>query len=357
MNYCIQSIRLTNFRCFSSQNFVLDSPLVIIEGSNGSGKTSLLEALHYGCYLKSFRTHISRDLLAFDQDHFFITLTLQEHTIAIGSTGSKKQVKVDQKVITSYQELRNYYRVVTVTEDDIALVKGSPEKRRTFIDNALILAHPRLSSLYRSYKDTLEQRNALLFHNKYTQEEHLLWTERVWQLSSAIKKERSDYLMLLQYHFMQHAAEHWPQYCIAFEYQAKERDTEDTFDTFYTNKKALFKKEQVYKRTLFGAHLDDIEITFSGKKARLYASRGQQKLIVLLLKIAQASVLLKEYKNSNIVFLLDDFMTDFDHAVAQNLMSILINLSVQLIFTAPISESYEKTFCKNNTLDYTCIQL
>ena len=65
-------ITLNNFRCFDKASFDLDAPIVLIHGSNGTGKSSLLEALHYLCYLRSFRAHSSRELMRFGEDDFFI---------------------------------------------------------------------------------------------------------------------------------------------------------------------------------------------------------------------------------------------------------------------------------------------
>ena len=70
------SVQLKDFRCFGQKTIDLNSPIVLICGSNGSGKTSLLEAVYYGCYLRSFRTHLSRDLIALEKDSFFIKLFL-----------------------------------------------------------------------------------------------------------------------------------------------------------------------------------------------------------------------------------------------------------------------------------------
>ena len=88
-------------------------------------------------------------------------------------------------------------------------------------------------------------------------------------------------------------------------------------------------------RSLFGAHLDDILITFHDKRSKQYASRGQQKLIVLLIKIAQIKELLRQ--KGPAVFLLDDFMTDFDEQRIRQLVTVLRGLDIQLIFTTPLS--------------------
>lgn len=349
---CIQRLQVKNFRCFSSSVFDLNAPVVLIEGSNGSGKTSLLEALHYACYLKSFRTYIPRDLIAFEKESFFINATCNDHTITIGSTGTKRQVKIDQKAITSYKELQEYYRAVTVTEDDLELVKSSPEKRRLFLDYALVLQNGSLATLYKQFKHALDQRNALLhrIHTFLDNEEFIIWTSNVWHLSIEIQKLRRNYLDNLTKHIATLCNSYWTDKTYTLVYQEKEHITQYSFEEFITQSKQLFERELHLKRTLFGAHLDDIEICLEGKKSRLFSSRGQQKLIVLLMKIAQIKHLLESFDTNKLVFLLDDFMTDFDASTLEKLMKICLDLKIQLIFSSPLQNSPENLFFEKNNI-------
>ncbi|MFT6765395.1 MAG: DNA replication and repair protein RecF [Alteromonas naphthalenivorans] len=350
MTVCIQRLQVKNFRCFSSQTFDLDSPIVVIEGLNGSGKTSLLEALHYACYLKSFRTHIPRDLIAFESENFFINATCRDHSITVGSSGGKKQVKVDKKPITSYKELREYYRVVTITEDDLLLVKGSPEKRRSFLDHALILLESSLSTVYKQFKQVLDQRNALLQRNVISQDEFLIWTRKVWELSQDIQKHREIYLSGLVKHVQSLCERYWPDKEYVLRYNKKEIQAGESFEAFVDRSTHLFEREKRYRRSLFGAHLDDIEIVLNKKKARLFSSRGQQKLIVLLLKIAQVSHLIALHGKEHILLLIDDFMTDFDNENLETLMSACLDLEVQIIFASPIKQGPELIFLNRKNI-------
>jgi DNA replication and repair protein RecF len=106
-----------------------------------------------------------------------------------------------------------------------------------------------------------------------------------------------------------------------------------SFEDFLAEHDWLYEDERRYGRSLFGAHLDDIAITFEDKKSKSFASRGQQKLIVLLVKIAQMRQLMVQ-KGSGI-FLLDDFMTDFDEHRAANALNALMDLKMQLVITSP----------------------
>ncbi|MGA9530498.1 MAG: AAA family ATPase, partial [Candidatus Babeliales bacterium] len=70
----IQSLYVKHFRCFEEKQILFDGKLVLIDGMNGVGKTSLLEALHYICYLSSFRTSLPREMIAFHYDNFFLKI-------------------------------------------------------------------------------------------------------------------------------------------------------------------------------------------------------------------------------------------------------------------------------------------
>jgi len=108
------------------------------------------------------------------------------------------------------------------------------------------------------------------------------------------------------------------------------------FEQFWAESQHIFAQEQHQRRSLFGAHLDDFEIIFQGHRSKNFASRGQQKLIIVLIKIAQIKQLIKN--KGPALFLLDDFMADFDKNRAQRLIMILNELKIQLIFTSPAQE-------------------
>lgn len=339
----IQSLTLKNFRCFTSQSFTLDSPIVVIEGHNGSGKTSILEALYYTCYMRSFRCPSSRDLIHMDSEHFFISTTFCDHQVEIGvmlaDRVTKKQVRVDQKNITSYKELRDFCRIISVTEDDLNLIKGSPEKRRSFIDQALFLTDHEMYDYLKIYQELLNNRNAYLSQRKMPLDEQqlLFWTRKLWDVSLLIQHKRILLLSVLSTKAMKFIHNFWPDAVLIFEYQSK-IDDEQTFEQFKEKQADLFEREKQYKRSLFGIHLDDIEIKVDGKKARYFSSRGQQKLLVMALKMA-----LVEHIHEVVgptAFLLDDFATDLDPIVSDKLIELCIELKTQLFFITPLKGEF-----------------
>ncbi len=336
----IQQLQIKNFRCFSSINLDIDHPIIVFEGPNGSGKTSLLEALHYLCYLRSFRTHSPRDLVHLEASSFFIKAQLADRVgtktdIQVGFSGKKRLVKVDQRAIQSFKELMNYYRVVTLTEDDLTLIKGGPDVRRAFIDQALVLFDPEVARQLRTFKTVLENRNALLMGGGGYSSSFELWTGQLWEQSRELQIKRKGLLGLLEKQVNELLFSHFGQkedLNITLSYEAKNNEA-TSLDQFLATA-TFFEEEFRLRRSLFGAHLDDFVITFCQKKSKVYASRGQQKLIMVLLKIAQMKELLA--LNGAAVFLLDDFMTDFDEPTVEILLKLLISLESQLIFTCPV---------------------
>ncbi len=335
----LRSLYIKNFRCFDQLSLNLESPVVLIEGTNGAGKTTLLEALHYLCYLRSFRTHIPRDLIQFGHDNFFIKASLHgdllEHEIQVGFSGKKRLVKVNQKAVSSYKELMEYYRIVTLTEDDLSLIKGTPEERRTFLDQAILLEDAEFLAIIRAFKSAVENRNSLLQTSRISPDNYMLWTRQLWEKTQLIQAQRRTMLSTLSVTINELLKTYFDEeITVSLVYQARSMKHEhDTFEQFMESHARLYDDEIRFKRSLFGAHLDDFSIQFQHKHSKAYASRGQQKLVILLIKIAQIKELIG--RKGDAIFLLDDFMADFDEKRANTLLSLLPHLNCQLIFTTP----------------------
>jgi DNA replication and repair protein RecF len=339
----LERIHLKNFRCFIDMTLDLQSQVILIEGVNGSGKTSLLEALYYACYLRSFRTYFPRELLRFEQDNFFIKVALNHqsiaHEIQVGFSGSKRLVKVDKKTISSYKELVDYYRIVSLTEDDLLLIKGGPQIRRSFLDQAIVLCNPSFINELRTLRQIVDNRNSLLHQGSQDQDSYLIWTRQLWEISQKIIEERQQLLTFLQTEVNRLLHDYFNKnLTVLFSYRNKKEWAYQKFDQFLTKIDSLQKEELYLRRSVFGAHLDDFVISFQNQPAKLFASRGQQKLLVILIKIAQL-IQLTQQKGAA-VFLLDDFMTDFDQERVQNLLALLTSLNIQLIFTSPAAGSF-----------------
>lgn len=331
----IASIEIKNFRCFLSFKHTFSGSLTIIEGPNGSGKTSILEALHYACYGKSFRTSSSEELVRHDSDTCFIKILInqgtEQHTIQIGLSEDKRAIKIDGQKIVAYKELIKHYRSITITEDDILIVKGAPEFRRTFLDQALLLHQPEYAPLLKLYRRVLKQRTALLLSDTgWNQESYILWTEKLWDLAAQVSAYRIQFLEVVEQEIKDLINQFFPELS-SVQLSYKSAIAFITVEQWIDSQQA---RERQSGRTLFGPQIDDFEITYGGTLAKTYASRGQQKLLAVLLKVAHCFLL-----NQQVIVLLDDFMTDFDDTRVYALIDLFLQKQVHLICTVPSKKS------------------
>lgn len=356
----ILSLKLHNFRCFNQLELDFNSKIVLITGPNGSGKTSILEALHYLCYLRSFKTHLFKELINLDlqiNSSFSINANLAApaglgiDTLQIVSSQSKRTVKLNQQAISSYKEIYDTYKAVTIDEDDLMLIRGTPEFRRSFIDQFIALLDPTYINVLKKYKVILGNRNALLNNYKNDYDSYLLWSEQLFNLSTIIQKKRVEILEILQKEILGLISEILglnAEISISYQYARPYTSIHKFSNTtdFIDNYPNLLHNETTQGRTLFGAHLDDFKITFDERHSKAFASRGQQKLIVFLLKFAQirhinnvSSSLIGNLSKSGPVLLIDDFLTDFDDSKIDMLLKLIIGLSGQVIITSPLANS------------------
>lgn len=329
------SLALTHFRCFQQLELDLNKPIILIEGCNGSGKSSILEALHYACYMRSFRASSPLQMIGFTQEALSVKITgitdNESWNLVVGACAEKRQVKLDGKAITSYKQILDRYRVITITEEDLELMQGYPESRRSFLDTTLFVMSPDYILIMRSYLKTLKQRNALFMRSNLDLTTYEIWTEKLEELSGVIQAQRKELLqrleeevnILLKIYSNSQAR-------IRCEYKIKERTPD------------LLEREKRAGRTLLGAHLDEITIFYENHHSRHYASRGQQKMIVILFKLAALKLLKKPA-----LLLLDDFMTDFDNTKIEQLLGALLADNNQIIITCPLKESRLATILKN----------
>jgi Recombinational DNA repair ATPase (RecF pathway) len=283
-------------------------------------------------------------MIAHGQESFFVKLQVTEgsyllsteHEVQVGFAGKRRSVKLNQRPISTYKELMDSYRIITVTEDDLGLIAGGPEVRRNFLDAAIVLGNPLFAKTLSELKRVTEQRASLLYQRSSNQDVYRLWTEQLWEKSLVVQQERiallarvlSEAKALIQEMFQS-------AYSLDMAYTPKMSLEAATFDDWGLAHPTLRNDEMLSGRSLFGAHLDDFTIRFQDAHSKMYASRGQQKLIVMLIKMAQVKEM--SLARGPVILLLDDFLTDFDKKRAECCLQSLVGLKGQLILTTPLA--------------------
>lgn len=359
----LHKLVMKNFRCFDQKILQFNAKRVIIVGPNGSGKTSIIEAFYFLCFFKSFRTSLAQDLvnhhdlLENENQHFFISLTSTdqydtEYEISVGYHNKKKQILVNKKKPSSRRNVFLQFPIFSITEDDLQLIKGDPEYRRTFIDQAITYQNPEFLKKLRTLKNSLSQRNALLSLLNKKRKENLgsinlsdpselhksleSWTHLAWQGSIEVEGARVAFISLIETLVNKLLSKHFASsgLNVTITYQEKRHYNYKTFEEFWSAYQCMLPAEVALERTMFGAHLDDIIISLKSKKAKSFASRGQQKLVVFLIKFSQY-LHIKEHCKQKGILLLDDFITDFDQENLKKTFDIIKEEGLQTFITCP----------------------
>ena len=336
----LSKIQLRNFRCFIEKDICFSAPITVITGNNGIGKTSIIEAINYLCYFKSFRSHVITDFITHGNDSFFLkgcfVLPQEseiEHVIQVGYSHKKKLIKLDQKNVSSYKETLPYFKVITIMEDDIGIIKDAPSARRAFIDQAVLFSSPDHIDQYKDFKRILHNRNSLLYAahgqvEKLDKVEFEIWSEQLLTSSILIQELRKKEMLSIEAMingFLHDYFEEVYEVKIAYENKIPK-----------SGYKSVLTQELLLRRSIFGAHLDDLVFHIKDKKARVFASRGQQKLVALLCKLSLTQLNSKEGVLP--LVLIDDFISDFDKVRLNKLIDLLFSCKSQLILTTPLCD-------------------
>ncbi len=312
----IEHLSLKNFRNYENEEFSFIPGTNILYGQNAQGKTNVLEALYFFSIGKSFRTPQDRELIWFGADFSRAELTFSDRKRSqkieiILRRDRKKQIKVGGVVIQKLSELVGTLQVVLFCPEELSLVKEGPYVRRRFIDIALSQLRPNYYRLLSSYHKVLEQRNHLIKKIKFQGNTALsdtmsVWDEKLSEYGVEIVRYRSDFIGKLEGFAQKVHAEICPE-TLGIEYRTRVTTKEDFLEKLSSG----IERELEQGCTLFGPHRDDILLTVDGREAKTFASQGQQRTIVLALKLAQADLLFEETGEYPIL-LLDDIMSELD---------------------------------------------
>lgn len=339
-------LSLTDFRNYESAELDLVPGPNLFVGSNGQGKTNLVEALGYLSTLGSHRVSVDHAMIRSGMDAAIIRARLEHNErsvlaeVQLNRTGANR-AQVNRSAIKT-RELPRYFSSVLFAPEDLALVRGEPSGRRKFLDELLILRTPRMSGVIADYERVLKQRNSLLKSARAsgvrgTQLSTLdIWDERLVALGSEIIEARGALIeelspeVAIAYGAIA-GAEHSASLASYLSILSKSADdagpsdadtavrsdrmtTEQVADEFRIALERLRRSELDRGITLVGPHRDDLVLTLNDLPARGYASHGESWSFALALKLASAAVLRRESAAGDPVLILDDVFAELDES-------------------------------------------
>lgn len=325
----IKRIELTNFRNHEYLSLEFDNLKSYIYGNNGVGKTAILEAIYFASTTKSMRTNNEKDLIKKDENFSKIKILFENNKrneIIISKTGKRLIANgVEKRRISDYI---GSFNVVMFTTEDILLIKGTPMDKRNFIDLEWMLLDKEYLTLLNKYKKILKQRNALLKNINIGDDYTFLniLGQQLLEVGSKIIEKRTEVIGLLNKELKNQPFTFSDE---KIEIVYKPDQTIKRLKNWVETKQD---RDIIYESTNAGPHKDDFIITIGTKDSKVFASAGEQRLIVIAVKIALLQLITKFSKQKPIL-LLDDILSELDE---ENQKIFLSNLPKenQIIMTS-----------------------
>ena len=323
----ISQLSLTDFRNLDSATLDFNRKLNLIYGDNGSGKTSLLEAIYVLCQAESFRTHQLKQCIKHRSNGFLLFGRFSTFKTGLARHHDKLEIRIDGQVIRRRSELVRKSPIQIVNADSFVLIDGAPAKRRSFLDWCLFHVEHDYAKLWRQFQHALKQRNRLL---KSRQDLNLLeyWDQHLIEPSLALCEMRQLYTRRLHDSIIADFGELLQDIPLEIEYRRGWPDRTDLHTSLAESRQRDIRQGF----TGVGIHRDDIEMTTRGIKIGEVLSRGQSKRICLALLLAVLRLVNQE-RHESVILLIDDLNSELDQN-AQNLVyEHLANMDLQLFIS------------------------
>lgn len=362
-------VRFSNFRNLGECRLVFDAAtdgrslegrnptrLVVLHGANASGKSSFVEGLSVLSTGKSFRTNdldkviknTESELSVFSRvrssipapsSELRIAESDVEHVIGVRKRkGQSIEVRKDKATLTKTSELAKVSPVLLITPENLDLISGPPSVRRQFFDFTMFHVKHEYIEVYRQWKEIQRQRNSWLKRQSHSPPKCLdslefkVWDEPYRQLSVQLSLWRKEKLIEINHQLSEAVGDAGlveiggalKELNLSFRH-AGQQSTEVNF-------KSIREKELRYGYSLFGPHSEKIDILTDGKLARDKLSRGQQKRVIILLKLLQLKEIARSASKS-VTVVVDDFGSELDELSQNELLHQLLTEANQVIIT------------------------
>lgn len=321
-------IRLKDFRNVREADIAFDSGVNILRGDNAQGKTNLLEAVSFAAIGKSFRTSHEEELIRFGAECAEIALdytdSCRRQNITVRMmAGRRRHIEHNQNKVAKISDIVGSFRTVLFCPEHLSLVKNGPSERRSYLDIAISQLYPVYLKSLQRYNQVLKQRNQLLKsareNSSVFSQTAELWSEQLAEQAAVIAKYRYRYLLRASKHVENCFSEMTDgKELPKLFYEGSSGQPAEEYEDVNKTKEVYFRllcthheREIAVGSTLYGTHRDDIGIEINGKNARIFASQGQQRSLVLAMKLAEGEVS-SEICTEKPVFLFDDVFSELD---------------------------------------------
>ena len=333
----ITKIELQNFRNYKKKNFDNFSNLNIIIGTNGIGKTSIIESIYLGSLAKSFKTNNDESIINNNSDYFRIKIYYYEYGIKknleIYLDKNGKKTKINSKLQRKLSDFISQYRIIMLSPDELKLIKASPNTRRNYLNIQISQLNKEYLHYLNNYNNLIKNKNdylkKLMLNSNLDQRYLDILDEKIVDEGIKIYNHRKNYLDLINKYIndifknYEKSNDVYIKYISDYELNDKEKLIKEL--------KRIRKKEINLGMTSFGVHRDYYEFMHNNNNSKEYSSQGLQKLIVLAMKLSEVKIFVNEYQITPIL-LLDDLFSELDEKNRNKIFKSL-DKNIQIFIT------------------------
>ena len=345
----ILSLNLKNYT--NCENVSLDFPKrkTLIIGKNAQGKTNILESIYFLSGLKTPRTSVVSDLIKFGTNSCEINANLERNNTEIEldflyNIEKKRELKIN-KVKSQARDFKQCLKTVLFSTKDLLLLRGTPQDRRDWLDRAISQIYPAYDERLSKYDKIRVQKNNLLKNDCIDNTLLDIYNEQLVITGANIILLRQKFLKEIQQiasskHKIISDSEEF-----SLNYTCPKEEINEICE-YLKNELEQRKNEEIARhQSCVGPHRDDIEFKINGIDAVKFASQGQQRTLVLALKLGELQII-KEKTGYSPILLLDDVLAELDE-VRQNYLLKSIDDDVQTIITSVDTLLFEEEFLKD----------
>jgi DNA replication and repair protein RecF len=353
----LEELSMLNFRNIEKQTITFENDINIIFGSNGQGKTSILEAIFFFSISKSFRTNAEKTVLQHEKDYFDIRGRFRSNNANLTdarvyfSHKEGKNIFLNNNKLKKYSELIGLFPAILLSLEDMELVTGEPGNRRRFMDILLSQVNPTYLRNLQVYKKTLQQRNKLLsLINVGESPRSALdaWDNQLVNYGIELIKARLslvEYLNSQLSFFYRLISKTDDEIVVKFKSNILDADGKLNKEFYFDKLLRSLDGDIARQRTNAGPHRDDFELLKNGFPIKSYGSQGENKTLLIALKFCESHYLKDRLKEDPLI-LMDDIFGELDISRINNLLNYLPSIG-QTFITTTLKNKFEKSGLKN----------
>ena len=313
----LQRLAMINFRNYKQLDVKVNKGINYLLGNNGVGKTNLLEAIYYISNLESFRCGEDKNLINEFKGQFRLEAIVDDVNYKLNISVGNKMLQIDGIEYKKYREYLGRVNVIEFVPDQVYLFKDSPKERRRFLDRELSKLDKTYLEDLLIYNKLLKQRNELLKSaTSYKEKLFEILDEKMAKLQKYIIDKRKEFLSELEKELEVLSED----FKITLNYDCFIDEISEI--EILKKYKDTYLKDKEKLATSIGVHRDDFGMCINGIGIANYASQGEQRYCVLLLKLALAKLIKNKIRKDPII-ILDDVFSELDSRRKQKIYEIL----------------------------------